>query len=539
MTPASPELLRAWPNVWRFSDLWLAVTHREPVDADLVASRLAEFALRPPSAESALDALLASGEIDAAELLLTEDGFLAALSDPAERDRLERRVVEARVTLSARFAERVESLERRAARAGLDLDLSAARRWTPGRWKDAEALLAHLVEHCRDAEDRAGLPLPGDVSGRSGVAPKRPAAIVWPVPEAGISEALDWFAGRKPAPTAALHLLPQQEDRQAHRLVGAMDALLTKGADWQQPVVEEFVRAFAAVVGAQANATRALGGGFTALFRGLEAPGLPGLVGGDAGLPIWLAPKSDVQLPVDFRGRLHVAFFPKREQVRRPPALRLDALMLLGVVADTIGRRDRLLRAFARDLPTDLAIPHGWPAPPRPRPVPAEEHQALVDATLGWLDLEPETREVIDRLAWMAGGDDTLMGALLADLIRFVPTRAGSPRGAVTLDDVDRAWRGQAVRDAAAKGMDGLSGVELATLEVRNILEISLPGRALPLNVVVSESADHAGASMEAAQEALTSLEAQGLVLKVDGQVWLPAAGLSAPSLRTGARGGT
>lgn len=539
MTPASPELLRAWPNVWRFSDLWLAVTHQEPVDADLVASRLAELALRAPSAESALDALLASGEIDAAELLLTEDGFLAALSDPADRDRLERRVVEARVTLSARFAERVESLERRAARVGLDLDLSAARRWTPGRWRDAESQLAHLAERCREAEDRAGLTLAEGASGRSGLATKRPAPIVWPVPEAGVPEALDWFAGRKPAPAAALHLLPQQEDRQALRLVGALEALLAKKGDWQPHVVEEFVRAFAGLIGAQAHATRALGGGFTARLRGLEAPGLPGLVGGDDGLPMWLAPKSDVQLPVDLRGRLHIAFFPKREQVRRPPALRLDALMLLGVVADASGRRDRLLRAFARDLPTDLAIPHGWPAPPRPRPVPAEEHQALVDATLGWLDLEPETREVMDRLAWMAGGDDTLMGALLADLIRFVPTRAGTPRGSVTLDDVDRAWRGQAVRDAAAKRLDGLSGVELATLEVLNILEISLPGRALPWNVVVSESADHAGTSMEAAQEALTSLEAQRLVHMVDGRVWLPAAGLSAPSLRTGARGGT
>lgn len=538
MTPANIDLLRAWPEVWRFADLWLAVTHGEPVDAAIVTRRVAERLLQPPTADQALDALLAEGEIDAAELQMTEDALLGTLPMPEDRDRLERRIAEARGALSARFAERVDALERRAGRAGIDLDLSAARAWTPGRWKAAEEILARLAERCRAEEERTASARTESTEPASGVHP-RPTPIIWPVPESGVSLALDWFTTRKPAPPAVHPLLPSPDDRAAVRLVSALDALLSKKSDWRQPEVEELVRAFAALVGAHASGIRALGGGYIARLRGLDAPGLPGLSGSEEGLPIWLAPRVEVQLPVDLRGRLHIAFTPQREQARRPPALRLDALMLLGVVADRTGRRDRLLGAFARDLPIELAIPPGWPSAPRPRPVATDEHRRLVRATLGWLDLEPEAIEVIDRLSWMAGGDDSLLGALLADVIRRVPTRAGSPRGAVTLDEVERAWRGEAVREAATKLLDGLSGAELATLDVLDILEISLPGRALSREMVIAEAADYARVVVEEAREALVNLERQGLVLASDGKVWLPAAGLSAPSLRAGVRRGT
>lgn len=476
------ELLAAWPGLYRHPRLVsLLADAAGELNAREAALHLLRDLAAPCSVVSAFSMLVASGEFGAARMVLRQRAGAAVPLEGSDelKEELNAALRRAREEIHARLA----TLRARALRAGLkegppeiDSVLEDRRARADALldgWEErirsaeeevAKSLLARLeciqaepdatrwrrsVERCVDAHqfNAARFLLDGGPTSappEEALAVPRPPEWPWSEP---LAEVLGWAQGTKPAPGEfRSRWLHRPEDEAARELVAVL-ARVTDAGSFSAESAREFANALDAFLGGEAHVPHDVAprrDGFETTLSALDDPRLPALrIIAERGVPLWVAGSRDaigddgVQ-PPGLRFNLWKAPSPQDE------AFGFDARTLLRLLRDGAHRRVNFLREIGARSKLSTAIPQEL-ASLRLPPMNPGDLGVYASWLLDILNVEVQGPVLVDVLLHYSGG----LQRPLLHLLRVVLAGMPSRRQPLTIEDVERAWRSAAFRDAA------------------------------------------------------------------------------------------
>lgn len=439
------EILAGWPGRWRYPELVTALADERTLDGPAAARHVLAGLADPVTATGGIERLIAAGEFQVVDEVLTgEDASAGGEITPEGLRRLHERLAEARQAARADIERRQATLVKRAHRADLTpapmpgltehvqlrradaqelLDGELARIVAKeekvteeliGRLRTAAASEAHrtAVQACIDAGEyptARRLLEAGRIDMDSGGPSSVPRPPHW---DSSLGVTLEEILHRYTPDPAQ----PQRPNHARFIDVGetgqeVVEALRHLSAHMDEPNVGTFATALGRMLGEGVGPlVAAHDGGFLTTLLGLGDARLPGLqVTRRAGIPLWVA-GADAPPPADLPRPL-VWFVPtaRPAEVHRPPGTAVltvpDLLCLLarpaqGAQSGPVNRRVNLLRAIVPQLiapPTGLA--------------------SITDATRG-IDLNSGASPR-ERLAWLLDLCGVAADALVIDILEY------------------------------------------------------------------------------------------------------------------------
>ncbi|MBB6398888.1 signal transduction histidine kinase [Actinomadura coerulea] len=397
------EILAGWPGRWRYPELATALAGGHPLDGPGAAMRVLSGLADPVTAAGGIERLIAVGEFQLVDEVLTgEDASAGGEITPEGLRKLHEKLAEARRAARADIELRQATLAERARRAEVrPAPLPDLMELAQSRLADAQELLDGELEWILAEEERVAEELTGRLSTAAASEAHRSAvqacidAGEFPTArrllEAGRVDMDSGGPSSVPRPPhwdsslgATLEEIllrytpdPAQPQRSNHaRFIDVGDsgqevveALRHLSAHMDEPNVGTFATVLGRMLGEDVRPlVTAHDGGFQTTLLGLDDARLPGLqVTRRTGIPLWVA-EAHAPPPVDLPRPL-VWFVPAvlRATAHRPPGTALltapDLLCLLarppqGAQSGPASRRVNLLRAIVPQLiapPTGLA----------------------------------------------------------------------------------------------------------------------------------------------------------------------------------------
>lgn len=336
-------LLQAWSRR-AHSDLgWRAIVD-ETTDPERIAQAVAATLASPSEPEQTLRALMASGELEAAELLLLE---------PEGRDLDESEVQAAIRAARAEVVPRIEDLEIRAEAVGQAFDRAPILNATGKSRRQAEALLAEAEQRIRAAE------LAHATEAEASLVEPNPT---WPWSGRAVQDILSWFSGAGAYPLGFEAYRPRPGDTDAHAFLQALQAHREGPTSHTR---EPLLRALASLLACQVRGFITAAEATVALLDGLDEPGLPVFSRHrwPAGIGLVLAVNDLVErLPEGVPGL--TIRFTSSDQAEEGGGLVLRPADLWPVMKRSEGRRHHLLRVLGRQVPLEQAFVPIHPDPP-------------------------------------------------------------------------------------------------------------------------------------------------------------------------------
>ncbi|MEW2352967.1 ATP-binding protein [Spirillospora sp. NPDC029432] len=461
------EILADWPGRWRYPRLVKALTEGAPMDDSEAARFLLGGLADPVSAAGGIERLIAEGEFQLVDEMLTRQAERGSADGEITGDglrRLQQALAEARRTARGDAERERATLAERARRAGLDPDpLAGLADHAQLSRTGARELLDQEIERIAKAEKAIAKDLAGrlhtasseahraavegcigagefptarrlleigridmDTGGPSSV----PRPPLW---DPSMGDTLEEILLRYP-PDAQEALRPHQVRYADVGDTGAevVEALRHLAAHLDEPNVATFATALGRMLGEDVRpSVEARDGGFQTRLLGLDDARLPGLlVTRRTGVTLWVAgagapPPGDLERPL-------VWFVPASVPVdgRRPPGTAVlsatDLLCLLarleqGAPANSPSRRVNLLRAIVPQL---IAPPAGLAGITDAETGVDLNSGASPRESLAWLlDLCGVTADavVVDTLEYETGSHPRAAGVLLNRLLAEPP----------------------------------------------------------------------------------------------------------------------
>nr|UUL70759.1 hypothetical protein [Vitiosangium cumulatum] len=268
----------------------------------------------------------------------------------------------------------------------------------------------------------------------------------WPWSEP-LVEVLGWAQGTKPAPGEfRSRWLHRPEDEASRALVSVLARAANVGS-FSHELAREFADALDAFLGGEPWGQHEVvprPGGFETRLFALDDPRLPALRAvAERGIPLWVdaAPDVSAEEATHTNGlRFHFWKVPTEQD----EAFRFDARTLLRLLRDARHRRANFLREIGARSKLANAIPQDLD---RLRLPPMNRGELDVYSTwlLDVLNVQVEGPVLVDVLLHYSGG----LQRLLLHLLRVVLAGMPSRRAPLSVEDVERAWRSAAFRDAA------------------------------------------------------------------------------------------
>ncbi len=163
-------------------------------------------------------------------------------------------------------------------------------------------------------------------------------------------------------------------------------------------------------------------------------------------------------------------------------------------------------------------------------PLSGADAELLAVKALGWLDVQAESDEVVDLLAWLPGGCPLIFWDLLREVAQRVEETTGSPRGIVRRDDVDAAWESpELTRRGAALVERG--GARVA-VEVLGLLGATSEQTAVSTDGLIAEMSGYAAAAKAECTAQVAASCVAGIVTQRSGRSWLASNGCAALAAR-------
>jgi hypothetical protein len=476
------ELLAAWPGLYRHPRLVsLLADGAGEVDAREAAQHLLRDLAAACTVRSSFSMLASSGEFGAATMVLRpRAGAAVPLEEGDElKEELSAALRRAREEIQARLA----MLRARAQRAGLKERPPEIDSVLEDRRARADALLDGWEERIRSAEEEVGKSLlarlecvqaePDATRWRSSVercvgahqfdaarflldggptsAPPEEALAVprppeWPWSEP-LAEVLGWAQGTKPAPGEfRSRWLHRPEDEAARALVATL-ARVTDAGSFSAEGAREFADALDAFLGSEPHVQHDVAprrDGFQTTLFALDDPRLPGLrIVAERGAPLWVAGSRDA-VGDDGMQPPGLRFNLWKPPSAQDEAFGFDARTLLRLLRDGPHRRVNFLREVGARSKLSTAIPQDLDSLRLP-PMNRVELGVYASWLLDILNVQVQEPVLVDVLLHYSGGLQRLLLHLLRVVLAGMPGR----RGPLTIEDVERAWRSAAFRDAA------------------------------------------------------------------------------------------
>jgi hypothetical protein len=457
VTSALQEVIRAWPQLANYPELFAAVT----ADPELPESQIEKLLIAgmavPRTPESAVGSFIADGEFELADRLLSDPAFTL---DRELRADLAAKLNQARRTAQALLESRLLDLKTRAAQAryaapppsnlaelawrrSSDANLALEAWASVVEQAEAESALALRQELSSAATETGGegesigggwkAAIEGAIAARqfdaarfllnagpSGADTMEPAAVPrrppwpWRMP---LDEMLAWYGvanaptGKDPPPEFFSLWSPAPDDAAAHRMLQELAAITLRAVDEES--IERFVSALDMFLGAPADAGHAIhqrGDAFVVSLHALQderciplAPFAGGLVA------LTVADTSHGERPALF---LSLATSPEAT---------IDATGLFRLLGDRADRRSNFLRDFGRQLEIATAVTHDSAAISSLPTLPAEVRR-IVAWTLDLLDIDHDA-SVPEVVTHLAGGRATIAFELVRETLRHLRTR--------------------------------------------------------------------------------------------------------------------
>ncbi|MEV4003141.1 ATP-binding protein [Actinomadura sp. NPDC049753] len=397
------EILAGWPGRWRYPELATALAGGHPLDGLGAAMRVLSGLADPVTAAGGIERLIAVGEFQLVDEVLTgEDASAGGEITPEGLRKLHEKLAEARRAARADIELRQATLAERARRAEVrPAPLPDLMELAQSRLADAQELLDGELEWIVAEEERVAEELTGRLSTAAASEAHRSAvqacidAGEFPTArrllEAGRVDMDSGGPSSVPRPphwdsslgTTLEEILlrytpdsaqPQRSNHARFIDVGdsgqeVVEALRHLSAHMDEPNVGTFATVLGRMLGEDVRPLVAThDGGFQTTLLGLDDARLPGLqVTRRTGIPLWVA-EADAPPPADLSRPL-VWFVPAalRTEAHRPPGTAVltapDLLCLLarppqGAQSGPASRRVNLLRAIVPQLiapPTGLA----------------------------------------------------------------------------------------------------------------------------------------------------------------------------------------
>jgi hypothetical protein len=481
------DILSAWGDLWRYPGVVSLLDRgQEPAPAEIVLALMDGLAV-PRDQQAAFAALLRLGEFRAAEALLEDEAFRAAVTGSGA-NAPEQKLAAARRRAREELQAHLTGLEERARRtgsgpappAGIDRALEVSRVQAEDlitRWEDeiraaeeqtrqqlrvqleAEGASAdtlawgEAVERCLEAgEFEAARALLGGgpsaaMEGPLGT-PRRPP---WPWDEEPTAEVLGWFEGKLAVPQAFLaRWRHDAHDGEAAALVQALKDVVAKGST--AATVSTLAAALEAFLGQSPPPAREVtehAGGVETRLHGLADARLPFLgVAGDSGVRFWVCGLPDAEPPPDGPGVI-VCFTTGPAPPPRRGAVWLDPRSLFRLLGDSrASRRTNFLRELGARVDLRDAVPPGSDTLPLPSGN-AAGLRAYVHWLFDLLSVEVDGPALTDVLIFRAG---THAGVLLR-LVQSLLEGAAGRRAPITLEDVSRVWQSETFRESARQAL--------------------------------------------------------------------------------------
>lgn len=446
MTPT--ELLREWSLTRRGHAAWLAQLDDDPLR---VIRACCTTLACPQEPREVVEALLAAGEFEAAELLVADDGVRAELG-PDLLAAIESRVAQASASACEELTGCLASLVERAVALGVPADVRAIREATARRLPDGQRYLTDLEravhaaevarvlgdprlaawarppalteeafvawrDSVREAVERGAFDVARTVLEQGPLEASAPASDElarprWPHRSEAITEVLEWFFGVGLRPPGFERFMPAAADADAWELLGALRAWCRSDDKADLVVLRAFARVMRCeILRSEIDEDRAL-----VYVSDLSAPCFHafGRRRWPDGLPVGL----DGDRAVVVRTRDH--------------SLRLSFHDLVAVVHDETHRRSRLLAHLGRQLPLAAAFP-----------------ALLADESARWGASEPIALQARGAPILLIGAPGSGKSTLLRALAAREPGAA-----LLTAGDIDDLPRGVNLLIDAADSLD-------------------------------------------------------------------------------------
>ena len=486
------KILRQWHELWRYPDLLVALEQADAEEAVAAsfAKGLIDGLASPQSPRECLLSLLRRGEFQAAKRVLEMASFEAVVdaddhealfqeldksrrraadkiharaavlgarasrvelpseAPPSMGDVIDKRVTEALIFLDV-WENKIQ--KRETAVAGeLRRDLKKAMETTDKEITPGMAAWQESVERCLKAQEYEAARFlvesgPGvTVPDESFVVPRRPR---WPWNES-LEVVLQWFEDTQSAPPD-FHARWRHNatDMPAVRLLNVLKHVADSGVT-DDDSARELADALDGFLGREGidREVIARGNWFETRLHAPVDPRLPCFAASDsAGVYLWIPRIWDAAPLVDLEAETSGLCFLRDESIPCPKGVvGFDSWTLLKLFADREHRRFNFLREIGGKLDLEAVVPidiSGVLLPPI-------DPGAVRGYTAGVLDIvnvELKSPAVVDVIVYYVGANLRLALHLLRALLGSTSSR----HVAIGLDDVERAWRMPAFRNAA------------------------------------------------------------------------------------------